>query len=332
MYCNQCGCELKDTAKFCKKCGVAVGQELPETSETKRKLIKFLYTNRYKLIAGVLIVILLAVAAVIGVTAWQNQKKAEEEAKKAEKVLLQVKSVDFAEDYEIDDGVLVLEPLHAEYSDGTVLEIKDYKVYIDTLEYTVENGEINAEGLEDGEYKVRLEWVRDGQSFSYEETLLIKHKVNTWGKYPDLPGLTGKEIAEKYGSMSEPEFGGFDGGDWGYAYVELSSYGIELCFPAGLFGNPSDYGTSDAQCLEASGSLSSFYYNMEEEMTLDELRDILDLNLTESDNGGCTGTLGSGNRIYIGEGQVFDNIYTPETTIKVTVSDDKRADILDYFF
>lgn len=332
MYCNQCGCEIKDTAKFCKRCGTAAVTELPEISEKKRKAIRFLYTNRYKWIAAILVLAILVSAAIVGVTVWQKEKRLAVEKKAAEKVIVKVNSVDFAEDYEIDDGILILEPLHAAYSDGTVLEIKDYKVYIDTLEYSVEDGEINVDGLDDGEHKIRLEWNQGGQSFSYEELIPIKHKVNTWGKYPDLPGLTGQEIAAKYGELSDPQFSSLGEGDWGYAYVDLPSVGVQLCFPAGLFDKASDYGTSDARCLEVTGNLEAFYYNMEEEMTLEDLRSILELNLTESEYGGCSGTLGSGNRIYIGEGQVFDDNYTPETTMKVTVSEQKREEILDYFF
>lgn len=332
MYCNQCGCEINDTAKFCKKCGSVVEPELKQDSEAKQKAVRFLYTNRKKLVIAVVALLVVAAAATAGILIWQEQaRQAEKEAAK-EIVIIKVESIDFQKDYEIDEDQLELGTLHATYSDGTVTELTDYKVYIDALEYAVEDGVINAEGIEDGDHKIRVEWAEKGQAFSYEKTIPIKHKVNTWGKYPNLPGMTGKEIAAAYGAMSAPEFGGFSAGDWGYAYVELQSINVQLCFPAGLFENPSDYGTSDARCLEMSSTLGDLYYNMEDEMSLDELREILDLNLTESSSGGCTGTLGSGNRIYIGEGYVFDDVYSSDTSVRVTVSDEKRAEILDYFF
>ena len=67
-------------------------------------------------------------------------------------------------------------------------------------------------------------------------------------------------------------------------------------------------------------------------MSLSRLSEILEVTLSNSSGGGCTGVLGSGNLIYIGTGEVSDDIYTPDTTVKVTVSESKKEEILDYFF
>lgn len=327
MFCNKCGCEINDNAKFCKKCGSPVEEELKETSELERKIVRIFYTRRKALLIGLISVLVLAGAAVVGVTMWQNQQDSEPDP-----VVLKVVSVDLKDEYEMEDNELVLDPLTATYDDGSVETLTEYKVYIDTLEYAISDGIIDGKDLYDGQHLLRLEWTSGGQNFTYEKTAGIKHKMDTWGKYPDIVGHTGKEISAAYGSLSAPEFGSLSEGDWGYAYCSLSALNLRLTFPAGLFDNPENYGESEAGCIEMTGTLADLFYNMESEMSQARLSEILEVTLSQSDSGGCSGALGSGNRIYIGEGEVTDGIYMPTTTVRVTVNDTRKKEIFEYFF
>jgi len=327
MFCNKCGCEINDNAKFCKKCGSPVEEELKETSELERKIVRIFYTKRKALLITLIAVLVTAGAAVVGVTLWQDQDE-----KEPEKIIVNVVSVDLKEEYEMEDDELILDPLTAIYDDGTIDTITEYKVYIDTLEYTKTDGIINGTDLYDGQHLLRLEWKAKEQTFSFEKTVAIKHKLDTWGKYPDIVGRTGQEISAVYGALSVPEFGSLTEGDWGYAYSTLPSLNLRLTFPAGLFDNPENYGESDAGCIEMTGSLSDLFYNMESEMSQDRLAEILEITLTPNEGGGCSGVLGSGNLIYIGAGEVTDGIYMPTTTVRVTVSETRKNEIFEYFF
>lgn len=327
MYCNQCGSDIKDTAKFCKKCGTMVEDEIRETPDWERAAVKFFYTKRKQILIGLIILLIAASAAVVGVTLWQNNK-AEELAVMGPEVV----SVDLKDEYEMEDNELILDPLMAVYSDGTTGELKNYTVYIDTLVYEIVDGKINGKDLYDGMHLIRLEWEANDADFIYQKTVSIKHKVDTWEKYPDIPGKSGKEIAAAYGKLTAPEFGKLSAGDWGYAYVNLPSRNLRLTFPAGLFDNPADYGESDAGCIEMSGILSDLFYNMESEMTQDRLAEILEITLSQNADGGCSGTLNNGNQIFIGVGEVNDGLYMPTTTVRVSVSEAKRKEIFDYFF
>ena len=71
----------------------------------------------------------------------------------------------------MEDDELILEPLTAIYDDVTIDTITGYKVYIDTLEYTMTDGIINGTDLYDGQHLLRLEWKAKEQSFSYEKTV-----------------------------------------------------------------------------------------------------------------------------------------------------------------
>lgn len=327
MFCNKCGCEIKDTASFCKKCGSPVEEELKKTSELERKLARLFLTKRTELLIGLIAVLVIAGAAVVGVNLWKNQQNQEPEA-----VVVKVVSVDLKDEYEMEDDKLILDPLTASYDDGSADTITEYKVYIDTLEYTMTDGIIDGKNLYDGQHLMHLEWLRDGVKYTYEKTVGIKHKMDTWGKYPDIVGRTGKEIAAKYGALTAPEFGRLSEGDWGYAYCNLPALNLRLTFPAGLFDNPENYGDSDAGCIEMTGTLSDLFYNMESEMSQARLAEILEVTLSQNEGGGCSGALGSGNRIYIGVGEVTDGIYMPTTTVRVTVNDTRQKEIFEYFF
>ena len=37
MFCNQCGAQINDNARFCPKCGQATGIQAPVKKETKKK-------------------------------------------------------------------------------------------------------------------------------------------------------------------------------------------------------------------------------------------------------------------------------------------------------
>lgn len=276
---------------------------------------------------GLIAVIVIAAAAVVGVKLWLDNHESEHAV-----TVVEVVSVDLKDEYEMEDNELILDPLTAAYSDGTIDELSVYKVYIDTLEYTITEGKIDGKDLYDGMHLIRLEWKVDEQKFFFEKTVSIKHKIDTWEKYPNIVGKTGQEIADAYGALSSPEFGKLSEGDWGYAYVNLPSRNLRLTFPAGLFDNPEDYGASDAGCIEMTGSLSDLFYNMESEMSQERLAEILEITLSQHSDGGCSGVLGSGSLIYIGVGEVTDGIYMPTTTVKVTVSDTRKQEIFEYFF
>lgn len=327
MYCNQCGCEIKDTAKFCKKCGAVVEEEIKETSQLEQNLVRFFYTKRKPILIVLILLLIISGGIVVGISLWKNNQKESFTA-----MPIEVAAVDLRDEYEMEDNELVLGMLTAVYSDGRIGEVKDYKVYIDTVECAITEGKIDGKSLYDGQHLLRLEWTMYDQDFSYEKTIGIRDKKDTWGKYPDIIGLTGQEIAKKYGKLSAPEFGKLSEGDWGYAYVALPSRNLKLCFPAGLFDNPENYGDSDAQCMEMTGTLNDLFYNMEPEMSCSRLSEILKITLSPNSRGGCSGTLSSGNIIYIGAGEVGDDLYTPDTTVRVTASDSKKAEILDYFF
>lgn len=331
MYCNQCGHEMKDTANFCKKCGAPV-DPTKDISERRRKCVRFLYTNKTRILICFIAVLLLcgATIAVVAVTKGMNKDK--DQKKQAAVPVKTVSSVDLKDAYEIEDDRLSLDPLHAEYSDGTVQELLEYDVFIDTQQCEIVENAIDAADLYDGKHLIRLEWTQDADAFEYEKTVELEHKKDTWEKYPDLVGMTGKAIAKEYGELGSPEFGDFHEGDWGYAYVALSTRSLKLCFPAGIINKTEDYNSSDEQCIEVSGTLKDFFYNMEDEMTKDELAEILNLNLYDCEEGGCMDTLNSGKRMYIGVGEVQDGIYTPDTTIRVTVSESDEQKIWDRIF
>ncbi len=326
MFCNQCGCEIDETARSCGECGAPVEEDTLKTSELERRIVKIFYTQRKALLIGIIAFLILAGTAVVCVNLWQSHHQ------EPEQIIVEVAAVDLKDEYEMEDNELILDPLNATYTDGTIKAIKSYKVYIDTLEYSVADGKIDGKDLYDGNHLLRIEWNMDGQNYSYEKTVGIIHKLDTWEKYPEIVGRTGKEIAAAYGTLSAPEFGRLSEGDWGYAYVYLVSRNLTLTFPAGLFDNPEDYGESDAECIEMQGTLSDLFYNLESEMSQSQLSEILEVTLSQHPDGGCSGVLGSGNQIYIGVGEVTDGIYMPTTTVRVTVSEGKKREILEYFF
>lgn len=326
MYCNQCGCEINDTAKFCKKCGAIVEDEVKETSEFERKLIRFFYTKR-KVIAAVLVAAVVIAGAAVGMYLWHGKTEPGPEGPIPQAVF-----IDLKDEYEMEDNELILDPMNAIYSDGTMDVLSDYKVYIDTYEFPVTDGKIDGKDLYDGMHLIRLEWTVGEHEMSYEKTVGIKHKIDTWAKYPNIVGRTGKEISAAYGALSSPEFGKLSEGDWGYAYVKLPALNLRLTFPAGMFDNPENYGESDAGCIEMTGTLGDLFYNMESEMTPERLAEILGISLSQSSGGGCSGTLENGNQIYIGVGEVSDGIYMPTTTVRVITSESKKQEIFEYFF
>lgn len=329
MYCNQCGYEMKDTANFCKNCGAPV-DPTKDISEIHRKVVRFLYLNKVRILICFIALLFLCGAAVAAVTVWKHH--GENEKKQTAAAAKTVSSVDLKTSYKMEDNRLVLDPLHATYSDGTVQELLDYQVFVDGQEARIEENAIDAEDLYDRTHLIRLQWTQNGQPFQYEKSVALEHKKETWQKYPDLVGMTGRQISQKYGSMGAPQFGSFHEGDLGRAYVQLSEPPLQLCFPAGILDRPEDYGDSNEVCIEVSGTLSDFFYNMEPEMSKEELSQILDLNLYDSQEGGCTAVLGSGKRMYIGTGQVQDNVYTPSTSIRVTVSEEDEENLWQQLF
>lgn len=330
MYCNQCGHKIKDTANFCKWCGEPI-DATEETSERKRKLVRFFYLHKNKML---LIFIAVLLACGIGTAAFvllpdllPRQQSSQQSAG-----VKTVSNVDLKENYEIEDNKLNLDPLYATYEDGTVHELMDYDVYIDTVLFEKSDNVIDASSLYDGKHLMRLEWKQGEQTYEFEKTVRLEHKKDTWEKYVDLVGMSGKEIAAAYGALSEPVYGELREGEWGYAYVEVASLSLQACFPAGLLDREADYSGSDSPCLEMSGTLNTLFYNMESDMSMEDLEAALELSLTSLDGGGCMGTLSDGKQIYIGQGQAVDGVYTPDSTVRVTVSDDERQTLLERIF
>ncbi len=338
MNCRQCGQEIRDTAKFCKNCGAPVQQEAAAQEGTVQNADAgqgvFWQVHKKRLLL-VIIGVLVFCAGVAAALLLPDLMKDKAEDQKPATVKKTVSSVDLQDVYEMEDNKLVLDPLSVSYEDGTSQLLTDYKVYIDTVLYEPVDGAIAAENLYDGKHFVRLEWQQESEAYEYEKTVTMEHKKDTWEKYPDLVGKTGKEIAGAYGALGEPIFAGLGEEDWGYAYADVPSIAVQVCFPVSLLdrmGEPEDYGQSDVQCVEMSGTLDAFFYNLESEMSLEDLANILNLTLAESEAGGCTGTLADGKLIYIGEGQVLDGIYTPDTQMRVSASEEDQPKFLDQIF
>lgn len=330
MYCNQCGHKIKDTANFCKKCGSPVDPTADNMSERKRKVVRFFYIYRNRILL-VFIAVLLACGAGIGAfVLLRDGFETKEQTAQIEVPVKAVSSVDLKESYEIEDNKLSFDPLYVTYDDGTVHELMSYDVFIDSVPYQKSENRIDASGLYDGKHLVRLEWKQDEQSYEYEKTINLEHKKDTWEKFVDLVGMTGKELAADYGALGTPEYGTIGESDWGYAYVDVSALAVQVCFPAGLLDREQDYSASDSQCIEMSASLNTLFYNMESEMDMKSLSEILGITLTEIDGGGCMGTLSDGKLIYIGEGQ--GNIYTPDTIARITISEEERAGFFERLF
>ena len=332
MYCNQCGSEMKEGVNFCKRCGAPADKVDEPVSERKRRIVRFLYTYRKRILLSVLIGLILCGAAVWAAVFFMGSSNTGDGKDKPATAIKSAREVDLKDDYEIEDGRLVLDPLHATYEDGSVQELTNYAVYIDTANYEIKDGAVNAAELYDGKHLFKLEWTKDGKKYQYEKTVGTEHKKDTWEKYVDLVGMTGKAIADAYGSLGTPEFGSLGSGDWGVAYVNVESVSLQAVFPAGLLDRPDDYSTSDAVCMEMSGTLNTLFYNMEPEMTRDDLANTLGISLTDSEGGGCMGTLENGKLIYIGSGQVQDGTYTPDTAVRVTVSEEEKGSLLERLF
>lgn len=334
MYCNQCGYEMKEGANFCKKCGAPMDDTDGGIFDKLSRITKFIYTYKKRILL-IFITVLVLCGAVIGAISVIGGMNSKKEVKKEAAVPVKktVSSVDLKEIYRIEDNRLVLDPLHAAYSDGTVQELLDYDVYIDTVLCAAEENAINAGELYDGMHLVRLVWTWDGRNYEYEKSVNLEHKKDTWAKYVDLTGMTGKEIADAYGSLGEPEFTEFGEEKWGYAYVDVSQLSLKVCFPAGVFERDEDYSRSDARCVEMTGPISSFFYNMEPEMSLEDLSSILGMkSLRASEEGGCTGTFSNGSKLFIGAGEVKDGIYTPDTTVHIMASDANQEKIWERLF
>lgn len=356
MNCRQCGYEIRDTANFCKNCGAPVehahekamepqrhdsqGEDIKATQDTAHGLPPdpgsgFWQIHRTKiLLAAAAILILCAAGAAFLFLNGSGKSDTKEQLPAVSKKT--VSSVDLQDVYEMEENRLVLDPLTVSYEDGTSLQLTAYKVYIDTVLYeAAEDGAIDGENLYEGKHLVRLEWQEKGQTYQYEKTVAMEHKKDTWEKYVDLVGKTGKEIAAAYGAMGEPVFAGLGEEDWGYAYADVQSLSIQVCFPVSILdqlGHLEDYGQSDIQCVEMSGTMDTFFYNLESEMTLEYVANTLNLTLAELENGGCEGTLSDGKRIFIGEGQVMDGIYTPDVQVRVCVSEEEKLGFLEQLF
>ncbi|MCI9596044.1 MAG: zinc-ribbon domain-containing protein [Firmicutes bacterium] len=338
MNCKQCGQEMRENAKFCKNCGAPIQQESAglegNSQDTDAGLWLFLRTRKKKFLLATAAVLVFSAGAAAALFLPDLIKDKTENQKPAV-VKKTVSSVDLQDVYEMEDNKLVLDPLSVSYEDGTSQLLTDYRVYIDTLLYEMADGAIAAEDLYDGKHLVRLEWQQEGKAYQYEKTVTMEHKKDTWEKYVDLVGKTGKEIVAAYGPLGEPIFAGLGEEDWGYAYADVPSLSIQVCFPVSILdrmGEPEDYGQSDAQCVEMSGIMDTFFYNLESEMSLEDLANTLNLTLAESEAGGCTGTLSDGKLIYIGEGQVMDGIYTPDTQVRVSASEEDQPKFLDQIF
>lgn len=338
MNCKQCGQEIRDTAKFCKNCGAPVQQEVIGSEGDNQDAAagqNVFWQAHKKTFLLMVIAVLVFCAGVAAALLLPDLIKDKTENKKPAAPKKTVSSVDLQDVYEMEENQLVLDPLSASYEDGTTQLLTDYKVYIDAVLYDAVDGSIAAEDLYDGKHLVRLEWQQEGKAYQYEKTVTMEHKKDTWEKYLDLVGKTGKEIAAAYGPLGEPIFAGLGEEDWGYAYTDVPSISIQVCFPVSLLdrmGEPEDYGQLDVQCVEMSGTLGTFFYNLESEMTLEDLANILNLTLTESEAGGCTGTLASGKLIFIGEGQVLDGIYTPDTQVRISAGEEDQPKFLDQIF
>ena len=64
MYCNQCGSEMKDGANFCKRCGAPADKAEEPVSERERRIVRFLYTYKKRILVFVLIGLVLCGAGV----------------------------------------------------------------------------------------------------------------------------------------------------------------------------------------------------------------------------------------------------------------------------
>ncbi len=332
MYCNQCGYEMKDSANFCKKCGAPVDDTDGDLSEGKRRVIRFLYTYKSRILLCVIGALLLCGMVIGAAVLLRNMGTEHKGEKKAVIPTKSVSSVDLKDSYVIEDNRLILGPLYASYDDSTTHELMDYAVSIDAVSCEVVEGVIDATDLYDGKHLVTLEWKQGEKSYEFEKTVSMEHKKDTWEKYEDLTGMTGKEIEAAYGELGALEFGSFQAGNWGYAYGEVRSLSIQACFPVGIFHKQDKEQVSDVQCIEMIGTLNTFFYNLETEMNLEDLEDILGLTLTELEGGGCSGTLSNGKLIYIGQEQVQDGVYTPETTVKITLSDEEKGKFWERIF
>ncbi len=332
MYCNQCGYKMKDSANFCRRCGAPADDTQGDISETRQKIIKFLYTYKTGILFSLIGILLLAGVIVGTVTIIQAAGEKQKEEQQAAIPVKQVSGVDLKEAYEIEDNWLILDPLHASYTDETVHELQDYAIYIDAVQYKRTEKGIKVKDLYDGKHLVRLEWKQAGNLMKYEKTIYMEHKKDTWEKYVDLVGMTGKEIADAYGSLGEPEFGSWDNGNLGYAYVTVNSLGLQACFPTGILKKEKKFSKSDVRCVEMTGTLNTLFYNLEVEMNLEDLANILGITLTASEGGGCSGTLSDGKQILIGQGEVQDGIYRPDTTVIVTVSEEDRKGFFERLF
>ena len=326
MYCNQCGSQMKDTANFCKKCGSPMDPTNGEISERKRQMVKFFYTQKQKLaICTVAALLLCGLGAYALFWLRDNGQKPETPPISTKKV----SAVDLKDAYMIEEDKLILDPLYVTYDDGTKHQLLDYDVYIDTLKCPVKENALEAANLYDGKHLFRLEWISDAKKYKYEKTINTEHKKDTWEKYVDLVGMTGKQIAAAHGSLGTPQFGSLGTENWGIATVAVPSLNLRASFPAGLLSSPDDYSGSDASCIEMSGTLNTFFYNIEPEMTREDLARILKLTLTDMD-GGCFATLKNGKLLYIESSQ--GGIYTPDAPVRVTVSDDQKAGFFDRLF
>ncbi|MCQ4637718.1 zinc-ribbon domain-containing protein [Anaerovorax odorimutans] len=331
MYCSQCGNEMKEGANFCKRCGAPADKAEEPVSERERHIVRFLYTHKKRIVLFVLIGLVLCGAAVWAAIFFLGGDADAGDKKQAAAVKI-ASEVDLKEEYEIEDNKLILDPLHATYEDGSVQELANYEVYIDGLKYQMTEGYIDATELYDGKHLFRLEWKKSRDKYKYEKTVGTEHKKDTWGKYVDLVGMTGKEIAAAYGPLGTPEFGSLGSGNWGYAYVDVEAVSLQAAFPAGILDRPEDYSASDAVCMEMTGTLGTLFYNIEAEMSKDDLATVLGISLSDSGDGGCTGTLENGKLIYIGSGQGQGGTYTPDTTVRVTVSEEEKGTLLDRLF